>query len=191
MLSEKELLILTHLRKNGRETLTKLSRKTGIPISTLHDKLKGQYHGIIEKYSALVNFNKLGFTCKAYIILRINKTQRPNILDFLLRQESVNSIYKINNGYDFLVEGIFCGIRDLEIFIERLDERFDIRETKVYHVIEDIQREEFLNRPESLHLLQLDEAMPPWQEHKAQEAGKVKQRRHDEEKGEEDDEERR
>jgi len=187
MLSEKELLILTHLRKNGRETLTKLSRKTGIPISTLHDKLKGQYHGIIEKYSALVNFSNLGFTCKAYIILRINKTQRPNILDFLLRQESVNSIYKINNGYDFLVEGIFRGIRDLETFIERIDERFDIRETKVYHVIEDIQREEFLNRPESLHLLQLDEAMPPWKESEAKEAGKVKQRRHDEENSEDDD----
>jgi DNA-binding Lrp family transcriptional regulator len=161
MLSHKELLILTHLRHNARESLTRLSKKTGIPISTIHDKLKARYAGVIQKYAAIVDFGKLGFGNRAYIILRVNKSQRAAVLDFLLRQEFVNSLFKINNGYDFLVEGLFRGIRELEIFTERLDERFDIKEVKVYHIIDDIRREEFLNTPESLRLLEPDEGTPP------------------------------
>lgn len=185
MLSEKELQILTHLRKNGRETLTKLSKKTGIPISTIHDLLKSKYEDVIEKYATLVDFTKLGFGNRAYIILRVNKSERSEILEFLLRQEFVNSLYKINNGYDFLVEGIFRGIRDLESFTERLDEKFDVREIKIYHVLDDIKREEFLNAPESLYLLQPDERTTPWHDNKTQETANIKQDSDKEEEPEE------
>jgi len=37
---EKDLLILSELRQNARETLTKMSKHTGIPISTIFDKIK-------------------------------------------------------------------------------------------------------------------------------------------------------
>jgi len=185
MLSQKELLILAHLRKNARETLTRLSKKTGIPISTIHDKLKGRYEGIIEKYTAIVNFTRLGFASRAYIILRVNKSQRAAIHDFLLRQEFVNSLYKINNGYDFLVEGLFHGMRDLEFFSERLDEKFDIKEMKIYHIIDDIKREEFLNTPESLRVLELDEGPFPGHGRKAGISKGVEEEGH----GEKDEEE--
>lgn len=190
MLSEKELQILTHLRKNGRETLTKLSKKTGIPISTIHDMLRSKYDEVIEKHTTLVNFSKLGFGNRAYIILRVNKSERSEILEFLLRQEFVNSLYKINNGYDFLVEGIFRGIRDLEFFTERLDEKFDIREVKIYHILDDIKREEFLNTPESLYLLQLDEGTAPRHDHKTQETADIEQDRDEEEESEEQGEQK-
>ncbi len=187
MLTEKELVILTHLRKNARETLTRLSRKTGIPVSTIHDKLKAQYQGIIEKYTTLVNFTKLGFATRAYIILRVSKQERTPVMEFLLRQEFVNSLYKINNGYDFLVEGIFRNIRDLELFTERLDEKFSIKEVKVYHILDDIRREAFLNTPESLYLAYEDERLLPWPHYKTEEAAHIEEERDDEEEGKEDE----
>ena len=36
-ISKKDLLLISHLRQNARETMTNVSRSTGIPISTIFD----------------------------------------------------------------------------------------------------------------------------------------------------------
>ncbi len=153
MVSKKDLLVVSHLRNNSRETLTKLSKKTNVPISTLHDKLKGKCGEVIQRNVALIDFSKVGFHCRAYITMRVNKKQRNDIREYLEKQQELNTLLRINNGYDFLVEGVFRNINDMEMFIERLDEKFDIKEKKVYHVINNIKQEAFMNSPESMGLL--------------------------------------
>ena len=153
MISKKELLMVSHLRSNSRETLTRLSRKTNVPISTLHDKMKSNCGEVIQKNVALIDFSKVGFHCRAYITMRVNKKQRNDIKDFLEKNEEVNTLLRINNGYDFLVEGVFRNINEMEMFIERLDERFDIKEKKVYHVISNIKQEAFMSTPHSIDVL--------------------------------------
>ena len=49
-----------------------------------------------------------------------------------------------------MVEGIFRHIKDMEDFIERLEERFEIRDKRVYYIIEDIQREAFMADPQTV-----------------------------------------
>ena len=63
--------------------------------------------------------------------------------EYLMKHQNINSVYKINNGYDFLVECVFKHIKDLEDFMESLEERFRVDDKQVYYVIEDIKREDF------------------------------------------------
>ena len=35
-----DTIIISQLRTNGRMQITDLSRKTGLPVSTIHDKIK-------------------------------------------------------------------------------------------------------------------------------------------------------
>ena len=107
----------------------------------------------MKKNVALIDFSKVGFHCRAYITMRVNKKQREEIKEYLSKQDRVNTLLRINNGYDFLVEGIFKNIHDMEMFIERLDEKFDIKEKKVYHVIHNIKQEAFMSSPESMEML--------------------------------------
>jgi DNA-binding Lrp family transcriptional regulator len=53
-----DLKIISHLRKNSRESLTTLSRKTNIPVSTLFDKVKNKTGYYIKKIHVLLIFQK-------------------------------------------------------------------------------------------------------------------------------------
>ena len=150
MLRKADFLFLTLLRQNSRQTLTNISKKTKIPISTLYEKLKNHEKSFILKHTTLIDFNKLGYHCKAKIMLSLPKDDRDRIRGFLKEHSQVNSLFKINNGYDFLAEGVFENVKDLEDFIEELEEKFNIRDKKVFYVIEDVKRESFLARPEIL-----------------------------------------
>ena len=50
MLNKKDLKFITLLRQNSRETLTNISKKTKIPISTLYDKMQHYNNNFIKKY---------------------------------------------------------------------------------------------------------------------------------------------
>ena len=153
MMKKNDWELIACLRKNGRETLTRISKKTNVPISTLYDKLRSEKMNIITKHTCLLNFTQIGFNTRAKISLKVDKESRDLVKDFLIKDFNVNSLYKINNGYDFMVEVVFKDLKDLEDFIERLEERFRILEYKVYYIIDDLKREAFLSSPEHIKLV--------------------------------------
>jgi len=53
----------------------------------------------------------------------------------------------IGNGFDFLLETIFPGIRELQEFTELLEEKFTISKKNVHYVVDDIKREGFMTNP--------------------------------------------
>ncbi len=153
MFPKKDLLILSSLRQNARISLTNMSKKTKIPISTIFDRLKTHEKSIIKKHTSLIDFEKLGFNTRANICFKVDKEKRGAFREYLVRHQNINSVFKINNGYDFLVEAIFKHIKDMENFLEAIEERFDVRERKVYYLIEDIKREEFMSDAVSADLV--------------------------------------
>jgi Lrp/AsnC family leucine-responsive transcriptional regulator len=152
-LTKKDLLILTELRKNARETLTRLSRKTRIPISTIFDRLKMQEGSIIKKHCALIDFQKIGFSIRANILLKVPAEDRNKLLEHLQKELHTNTVLRINNGFDFLVEAIFRNLKEAENFVNNLEEEYKIEDKKVFYVIDEIKREEFLSSPIFAELL--------------------------------------
>ncbi|MBW3015947.1 Lrp/AsnC family transcriptional regulator [Candidatus Woesearchaeota archaeon] len=143
-MNPKDGLVLSHLRSNARISLTKMSKQTQIPVSTLFDKLKRFEQGLIKKYVSLIDFQQLGYNTRAQIVLKINKDQRKECREFLTKHLNVNSVYKINNGFDFMVDCVFKNIKDMEEFIEAIEDKFEIIERYTYYVIDEIKKEEFL-----------------------------------------------
>ena len=77
-------------------------------------------------------------------MLRTNREQRDKLGSYLKAHPSINNLYKINNGYDFIAEGIFTHVKDLEDFIDELEQKFELQEKKTHYLIEDLKREEFM-----------------------------------------------
>lgn len=146
-LLKKDMLIMSNLRQNARQTLTKMSRKTKIPISTIYDRLKHHENGLITRHTTLLDFAKLGYATRATVMLKVPREQREAVRDFLLKSACVNTLMKINNDFDFFFEAVFREIRELEDFIERLEEQFKVRTKKVFYIIEELKRESFLSDP--------------------------------------------
>ncbi len=144
VVNEKDILLFSFLRENARMSLSKISRKTGIPVTTLFDSLKRNENGIIDKHTTLFDFSKMGYNTRANIMIKVDKKDRDDVKRYLVRNSSINSVYKINNGFDFMFEGIFKQIPDMENFFERLENKFDVKDVKYYYIINDLKREGFL-----------------------------------------------
>lgn len=146
-MNEKDMLIVTFLRQNARESLTNMSKKTKIPISTIYERLRSHGEGIIQKHTSLIDFSKLGFNVRSHVLLRVAAPEKSQLRDFLSLHPHVNSLSKTNNGHDFVVETVFCNIKDMEDFMEQIEGRFSILDKNTHYIIEDIKREGFLNDP--------------------------------------------
>lgn len=151
-LKSKERLLLSHFRRNARESLTTISRETQVPVSTIFDKLKHYEAQFIRKHTTLIDFAKLGYMTRANVMLKVAVEHRDVVRNYLLKHENVNSLFKINNGYDYLAELVFHHLKDLEDFLETLEQKYTITEKTVFYIIEDICREEFLAKPNLLRL---------------------------------------
>lgn len=152
-MDDKLLLVLAELRRDSRKSMTEMARSVGMPISTMHDRVKELQQEMIKKHTCVVDFSKLGFSCRIQVILKVRKEDKDQIREHLIGSPNVNTIYRINNGYDFLVEGVFRDMKEADRFVERLDEKFRIPERRVYYILDDIAREVFLTDPVHLELV--------------------------------------
>jgi len=143
--SKKDLALISFLRQNSRVSLTNLSRKTKIPVSTLFDRLRAHEKGLIRKHTSIVNFDQLGFQARASILVQIDREEKHEFIDFMLKHPNINSAYKINNGFDYQIETIFRDLNELETFMDQMEDRFAITEKKVYYIIDELKKEQFMD----------------------------------------------
>jgi DNA-binding Lrp family transcriptional regulator len=145
MLSKKELIVLSHLRKDSRQTLTKISKSTGVPISTIFEKLKKYKKDIILKNTSLIDFNKIGYGVIIKSFIRAQPENKQEILNHLITSPNVNNLSSLSNKYDFIIEGVFRNLKELRAFSDSL-KKFNI-EKEDFYVIESIKKESFLSYP--------------------------------------------
>ncbi len=150
-MKEKELQIVRHLRTNGRETLTRLSKKTGVPISTLFDKLNQYKQEFIVRHTCLLDYARLGFDLRVQLLVKLSK-DKERFEHFIVEHYHVNSVFRINNGYDYLIEAVFKNMSDFTDFMLAL-ERHGIKDRKEFYVLQDLRREAFLTSEAHVALL--------------------------------------
>lgn len=141
-----DIRILQHIRKNARMSITNISRKTGIPVSTIFDRLQQQEKEIVKKFTVLLDFSKLGYTVRAHILLKVDPQARDELKSYLITHLCVNNLFRINNGFDFAVECVFATIQQVEDFVETLELQYRIIDKKIFHIIEDVAREKLLTQ---------------------------------------------
>jgi len=140
MLKEKELILLTHLRKNSRKSLAKISKESSIPISTLFDTLKRLESSIVLKHTSLIDFSKLGYSFRVNFAL--SSKNKHELREFLMQSYNVNTLSSLINGYDFYVECVFRDLKEMTEFKEKL-EKFGLKDIKENFIVEEIKKEGF------------------------------------------------
>jgi len=153
MMDKEDTKIVAYLRENARIKLTQLARKTGMPVSTLFDRVHDLPGLGIVRLSALLDFSAIGFSTRATILMKAGKDRRDALREHLLKAQCVNTLARINNGYDFMAECVFRDLRELEEFCEKLEQAYGAKQREVHFVIEELKRESFLADPALLEAL--------------------------------------
>jgi len=137
-------MILNELRKNARVSLLEVAKKTNIPLSTVYDKVRNYEGEIIKKHTSIIDFQNLGYHARRIIALKVKKENKENIQNFLESHPNVNSLYKINNGFDFLVEIVARNSGAIYDILEEIRLQNGILKKSCFEILEEIKKEDFL-----------------------------------------------
>lgn len=144
MISKKDIQIISHLRKNAREKITDIARETHIPVTTIYDKVRMHDKGLFKRHVSLLDFSKLGYSIMSMIAVKAEKNKRFNLRDYLYNHKNVNSLYRVNEGFDFVLGCVFENSAQAEDFLDSLKAEHNVKEAMMFNVIDEVKKEGFL-----------------------------------------------
>jgi Lrp/AsnC family transcriptional regulator, leucine-responsive regulatory protein len=141
-LTKHDIRLMHSLRENSRSSLAKISKDTGIPVSTLFDRLRKLENSIITRHVTLLDFNKIGYGLRVHYTL--STKDKKYALEFLEEKRSINSLFRMTNGSDFHIDCIFRDMKEMTDFKEELlQQNIDI--VQELFIIEELKREGFIH----------------------------------------------
>ena len=130
-LDEKNLDLLKELEKNCRQNLKKLSKKTGMSITTVYERMKKlEKMGVIKGYQALIDYQKIGFDLPVIIELVIKRENQFEVANKLIKFNNISAIYGATGSTDLMVIAKFKNRDGLTRFINTLFKMEGIQRTE-------------------------------------------------------------
>lgn len=135
--------LLNSLRSDGRINLKEIAEKLKVPSSKIYNIKTKLDKGIINKYTILLNFERLGFTLRLFFILhpKINYFHDVGIL--LRSTQNINNLYIIDDHCSYFFEAIFYDTRELANFLASMN-KFEFNKKEYLYITEEIKKEGFL-----------------------------------------------
>ncbi|MFH1225220.1 MAG: Lrp/AsnC family transcriptional regulator [Candidatus Diapherotrites archaeon] len=123
--------ILNAVTENARLSLRKIAKKIGLAPATVMTRLKRlEDSGIIKRYSAVIDYDKLGYDLPVIVNLCIPKEMVSKVGIEVAKHPSVIAVHDITGRFDVLVVARFRNRQALDAFLKHL------------HVYESIERSE-------------------------------------------------
>ncbi len=120
-LDEIDLKILWQLQENSNLTTKELASKVNLSSTPVFERVKRlEKEGIIQKYSALIDLEKLGGYFPVFCNIRLTQHNKNNGLAFL---EAINSIpevtecYNISGDFDFMIKLYVRTMKEYQEFV--------------------------------------------------------------------------
>ena len=142
-LDEKDLEILKLLKDNSRLTSRQIYKKTRIPITTIHNRIKKlEENGVIKNFTLNLDHKKLGQPILAYILITINytlptgkKTTQEEVARKIRTYSNIEEINIVTGLVDMLILGRFKDIEELYDFVGCVPYSAIILNTQILHCV--------------------------------------------------------
>jgi len=129
-LSERDCTILNYLLDQGLENYSKMSRATGLPASTIYDRIKSlRARGVIKKMCPVLDHEKLGF--RIFAALEIEVAGMREIEPLKRKYEHIASViglFKMSGNYDLLALVLVQSPEELEELIKKILEEPEVKD---------------------------------------------------------------
>src|SRR3989338_1480742 len=112
MVDEKDLAIIEVLKHNSSFSTQQISKKTSIPITTVHNRIKKlEKEGIIEGYTIRLNNKKIGRPIAAYVhivvdykLMKEKKISQHELAKKLKQREFVEEASMVAGPTDIIIK---------------------------------------------------------------------------------------
>jgi len=115
-----DMKIVKVLQADARKPIIKLAREVGANEATVRRRIdKLLREGIIERFTVVLDYHKLGRIIKAFIGLRVQPAKLKEIVDHLSKHPDIQVLYRTSGDTDIFAEVIFERMEDLNEFLEK------------------------------------------------------------------------
>lgn len=112
-----DLAILRSLIKNSRITLSLMSKEIDVPDATISNRLKKLESEIINRYTIILDWQKIGLEITSIIIIQTESEKHELVKEMLSRLEEVSEVYSVSGEYDILIKVWVKSIEELNKLI--------------------------------------------------------------------------
>ncbi len=128
--------ILVALQRNARASYSSIGRRIGLTPPAIAERVKKMEDtGIVERYTARVSHNKLGYQLKAIITLKAFMGKLKPFLQKVKMLDEVVNCYRITGNENIIMEVILRDQFHLEKFIDML---IQYGETRTNIILSDV-----------------------------------------------------
>ena len=125
MLDKKDLQILDLLKVDAKLTTQQISKKTLIPITTVHNRIKKlEKQGVIKGYTVVLDHKKLGKGVTAFVLMTVSyilpsgkKVSQSELAKEISKMQHVEETYIVTGGTDIILKVRVRDIDELNKFI--------------------------------------------------------------------------
>ena len=124
-MDDKDERILEVLKENSKLTTQQISKRVSIPITTVHNRMKKlEKDGVIKKYTAVLDYKKIGKPISAYVLIivdykllkQIKKTQH-DLSKKIKQHPSVEEASRVTGGTDIILKTRVKDVEELDEFV--------------------------------------------------------------------------
>jgi len=114
-----DMKIIRSLQEDGRKAVSRISKEVSANETTVRKRIeKLRKNGIIERFTVVLDYHKLGRVIKAFIGLRVQPGRLREIVDHLSKHPDIQVLYRTSGDTDVILEVIFETMEDLNAFLE-------------------------------------------------------------------------
>ena len=114
-----DMKIIRTLQFDARKPILQIAKEVDASEATVRRRIdKLLKDGIIERFTVVLDYHKLGRVIKAFIGLRVEPTKLKAIAQHLAKHPDTQVLYRTSGDTDIVTEVIFEKMEDLNAFLE-------------------------------------------------------------------------
>ncbi len=114
-----DMKVIRALQRDARKPIVQIAKEVNANEATVRRRIdKLVKDGIIERFTVVLDYHKLGRVIKAFIGLRVEPAKLKAIAEHLAKHPDTQVLYRTSGDTDIVTEVIFEKMEDLNAFLE-------------------------------------------------------------------------
>tara|TARA_Y100000310_G_scaffold276112_1_gene293050 strand:+ start:2811 stop:3281 length:471 start_codon:yes stop_codon:yes gene_type:complete len=141
-LSDLDRKILEILLKNSRISSRQIAKKTKNSVATIINHIKRlEDNGIIKKYTAVLDYDKIGYDVGIIVQVRISKGNLKEVFNQFASYPNVISVYDVIGNFDAIVIARFKSRKQVRDFIHKIQNFEFVERTETILVLDSVKEQ--------------------------------------------------
>jgi len=141
-LEETDKKILNIIVENSRLSLRQIAQKAGVSAATVMHHLRHlEKEGIIRKYTAKLDYEKMGYDVEVIIEIRVSKGRLLDVEKKIAMDPNVFAVYDTTGAFDAAILARFPTRRMMDNFLKRIQTYEFVERTETRLILRTMKEE--------------------------------------------------